>query len=539
LLRERGEGSALERRAAERKLGALQRHDARPRLGEAWFPVTLDDVPAVPGLLLQVAARPRVAGTACLPLERDEALTLAVHRWVAGLLEVEDPRVLTLPDLYVTSLPHGVSARGSSGQLSAAVALLSHLLGVPPLRPAVCSGALGPPGRLAPVERLARKRTILALEAPGVDAVLVGEPREAGPALALWLGEGWSAELEELLRLSPQALAREALLGHRGDRSLAEAKAREAIRLGKGHTRALAEWVVGVCLVHKGQAGEGLERMERALAALRQPAAPDDAPLDAFVLEELCAFQGIALLDRLELRRAREVLERGLDSMAALPEPLDQRAASVTLQLAGSLHRVLLLDGELEAAERVLLEWSLGKVTLPHEESRSRADLAELYRRAGRIDEAREQLELARARLRNTPSDQRAFTGRFQRLFRVRAGLAPPCWRVEPPQWLAWPQPGEVLETLLAVASGDALDAWLAEHAVGMELEPASSIVYLQLALGAVARHAARTGELVGSAAPLIAALRRLLPELDPGVDAALEALLAGEPLGWVRRCPY
>jgi tetratricopeptide (TPR) repeat protein len=523
---------------AERQLTVHPLHDLTPRLGEAWFPAVVDDIPGVPGMLLLVRTQPLPGGDHRMALELDRELTDAAHRWVAGLLGVWNPRVLELPSLYVTAPPPGVTVRGASGQLAGLVALLSHVLGVPPRAAVLCSGALGEPGKLASVERLDEKRAVQALEAPSVEPVFVDAPLEAASVLVRWLGEGWRADLEEMLRLSPQALAREAYLGHRGDRSLAEAKAREAIRLGQGHTCALGEWVVGACLMHKGLAGEGLERMERAATALAEPPAAGDAPLEAYMLEELFAFQGIALLDRMELRRARQVLERGLSRMDAQPLPLDQRAASVAVQLAGSLHRVLLVAGEIEAAECVLLEWSLGRALLPHEESRSRADLAELYRRAGRLDDARDQLVLARARLRHAPSDQRAFTGRFQRLFRVRAGLESPCWPVEPPRWRAWPQPGEVLETLLN-GPGDGLDAWLSGHVVGMDLDPASSVVYLQLSLGAVARFAARTGELVSSAAPLVAALRGLLPELDPGVGGALDALLAGEPGEWVRRCPY
>ena len=498
----------------------------------------VDDIPGVPGMLLLVRTGTLAGDDPRRALDLHRDLTGAVHGWVAGLIGVGNPRVLELPSLHVTAPPPGITVCGASGQLAGLVALLSHVLGVPPRSPVLCSGALGEPGWTRPVDRLDDKRAVLALEAPGVDATLVGNRAEAESLLARWFGDGWRGDLEEVLQLSPQALAREALLGHRGDRALAEAKAREAIRLGRGHTRAIGEWVVGACLMHAGQSGEGLERMERAATSLAGPPAPGDAPLEALQLEEVFAFQGIALLDRLELRRARAVLEEGLARMDVLPGPLDQRAAAVALQLAGSLHRVLLADGEAEAAERLLLDWCLGKALLPHEEARSRADLAELCRRSGRMDEAREQLALARARLRNTPSSQRAFTGRFQRLFRARAGLERPHWPVEPPRWRAWPQPGEVLETLLA-GPGDALDAWLAEHLVSMDLDPASSIVYLQLSLGAVARYAARTGVLVSSAAPLVAALRGLLPELDPGVGGALDALLAGEPDEWVRRCPY
>jgi len=534
-MRQRGGESRLDRRTARRQLRDHPLLDLTPRVGEAWYPAVVCDIPGTSGLLLLARTAPFPPGDPRKALALDRDLTDAVHRWVAGVLGVGDARVLGLPDLYVTVPPPGLTTGGVSGQLAGLVALLSEVLGVPPLAGALCSGTVGEPGMLGAVDRLPEKRAVQALEAPGVEPVFIDAGCEAEPVLARWLGDDWRAELEDLLQLSPQALAREALLGHRGDRSLAKARAREAIRLGQGHTSAIGEWVEGACLMHAGQAGEGLECMERAAAALAQPPAPGDAPLDAHMLEELYAFQGIALLDRLDLRRARAVLELGLARMEALPLPLNQRAASVALQLAGSLHRVLLLDGEIEAAERVLLEWSLGKALLPHEEARSRADLAELYRRSGRLDEAAEQLKLARARLRHAPSDQRAFTGRFQRLFRVRAGLDDPCWPVEPPRWSAWPQPGEVVETLLATESSEQLDTWLREHVVGVR-----SVVFLQFALGAVARHAARTGELVSSAAPLVATLRgQEQMEFDPGVDAALEALLAGEPGEWMRRCPY
>ncbi len=372
LLRQRGGDTRLERRTAQRQLDSHPLLDLTPRLGEAWFPAVVDDIPGVPGLLLLVRAAPLPPDDPRKALAIDKELTEAVHRWVAGLLGVGDPRVLGLPPLYVTVPPPGVTTRGDSGQLAGLLALLSYVLGSPPRAAVLCSGALGEPGMLASVERIGEKLAVQALEAPGTEPMLVETAREAEPVLARWLGEGWRAELGDLLRLSPQALAREAYLGHRGDRSLAEAKAREAIRLGQGHTRAIGQWVVGACLMHKGLAGEGLERMERAAAALAEPPTSGDAPLEAYLLEELYAFQGIALLDRLELRRARDVLERGLARMDAQPHPLNQREASVSLQLAGSLHRVLLVAGDLEAAERILLDWSLGKALLPHEEAGSK-----------------------------------------------------------------------------------------------------------------------------------------------------------------------
>jgi len=530
--------SALERRSAERLLSTLTPLDVRPQPGEAWFPAVVEDVCGVTGLLMLVRTAPLPLGDPRRPLAPDIALSDATQRWVAGLVGVGDPRILNLPSLHVTAPPPGITIQGPSGQLAAAVALLSHLLGLAPREPVLCSGGLGEPGKLAPVKLLEEKRSILDLEAPGQRRVLVGAPRDAQALLARWLGSAWREELEQVLRLSPQALAMEALATHRRDRPLAEAKAREAIGLGQGHTRALAEWVVGACRVHAGQASQGSELMERAAQVLAGEPSPGDAPLEAHTVEELLAFQGIGLLDRLEVRCARDLLEDALARLDALPRPFDRRAAYVALQVAGSLHRARLLDGDLDGAERALLDWNLDQALLPQEEARARADLAELYRRAGRLDEAREQLACARARLRHARSGERAFTGRFQRLFRVRAGIEAPCWAVEPPRWHAWPQPAEVIETLLA-GPGEQLDAWLRAHLLGFEGEGPDQVVYLQLALGAVARHAERTGELLPVAEPLVAELKRLLPDIDAGVRGALEALLAADPEGWVRRCPY
>jgi hypothetical protein len=528
--------SRVERREAPGKIASLEPLDVSPRIGEAWFPSVTPGVPGVAGLLLRVCVpggAPRPPGPPLLP---DARLSRAVHTWVAGLVGVEEPEILGLPTLCVTAPPPGITLHGSSGELAGAVALLSHLLGLAPARPVLCSGRLGVPGTLDPIDQADVKEGVLELEAPGAPSLLVTEPCAAEPLLAAWLGASWRRELEQVLALSPRALALEAWSQLRGQPALAEAKGRAAARLGAGHTRALGAWVVGACQLHRGQADQGLQNMVEAERALQGPPAPGDLPLGAHTVEELRAYLGVALLDRLELRRAREVLESTLLRLVEEPPPWDRRRAEVVLQVAGSLHRVRVACGDLDGAARALQRWSLGPALLAHEEARCRGDLAEVHRRAGRLDQARHELERARACLREVHAEERPLTARYQRLFRVRAGLEPPPWPVEPARPERWPQPAEVAETLLC-GPAEPLDRWLRESLLDPR-RPASLVLQL-FGVGVAARWMERTGEPLPVVGSLVEAITPQLGDADPSLRDALQALAEGQPQGWARRCPY
>ncbi|MFH1468459.1 MAG: S16 family serine protease [Pseudomonadota bacterium] len=527
-----------ERQQARELLQQTPLLDTRPCMGEAWFPSVGAHIPGLQGLLLCVRAGPPGACDGRLPMAPDADLTHAVHGWVAGLVGVPSPELLGLPPLFTTVPPPGFTASGPSAQLAGAVALISHLLGAPPRAPALCTGQLTQPGWVGAVGGLGEKRAVLALEAPGLPAVLVEVEADADLLLQGWFGPDWRPSLEQATRLSPQALVTDAWRRYEArDYRQAELKAAEAVRIGLGHTRARAALLVGACRVHRNEAGEGLALMNAAEEALRGPPAPGDAPLDAYVVQELQAFAGIALLDRWDVRRARDLLTRALQGMTETPLPWDKRTRFVVLQIAGSLHRVCVLDGDLGAAEQALRVWALDAAWLPEEEARAHSDLAEVLRRAGRLEEARAELTAAAAALPSALEGTRPFTRRFMNLYRARAG-ATPAWPVEAVRWQDWPQPAEVLETLLAGPPA-ALDAWVHEQILAPGAGNPEPLASYQVAAGAVARCVAVTGALLSCAPELVRRILALAPAIDPGVKAALEALAAGEPEAWVRRSPY
>jgi tetratricopeptide (TPR) repeat protein len=511
--------------------------DTAPAVGEAWFPSVARNLPGLMGLLLCVRVDPEERSPGALATAPDDRLSRAVHAWVAGLVGVQEPEVLGLPTLHITIPPHGFHTDGPSGQLAGAVALVSHLLGAPPRAPALCSGRLADPGRVAGVGELEAKRTLLELEAPGQAQTLVGSEADADPLFAAWFGEGWRGDLARATRLSPHALTDDAWHNYttRAYR-LAEIKAGEAARLGVGHTRARAEWLLGACRIHRGEAREGLALMEAAEAALQREPEPGDAPLEAHAVQELRANAGIALLDRWDVRRARSLLSSALAEVTATAPPWGRRTISVVLQVAGSLHRACVLDGDLAAAEDALRRWGLGAARLPEEEARCRIDLAEVLRRAGRPQEARVEFELAQAALPAALEGIRPFTRRFMNLYRARAGLAPAVWPIEEPRWREWPQPAEVLESLLGRSPAE-LEDWVWRQILGAQ--GGDPLPGYLVAAGAVARFEASTGARLTCAPELVRRILALSPATDPGVRAALEGLAGDAPEAWVRRSPY
>ncbi len=496
-------GNSSERARGRHLSSRIALLDLRPRVGVAWFPVVHQPGGAVEGFLVQVV----VGGGR--PIEGAEALAA----WFGGLLPEAEAEVRAL-SIGIEGLPEGFEVRGHSLQLAAAEALVSHFLQRPAASARVSSGGLGADFcALSPIDQVAVKRRICALEAPGAVATVV--EASAHLELSSAFGSAWRGELAAALGASASALSRDARRAYL-DRKYPRAERLAELALDT-EDLPLARWVRGACRVHRGE--QGLEDLELAFEALRH------SEEEAWLGEELEAFLGIALLDELRPVEARPRLERALARLEDARR--DRRFREVAVQVAGTLRRVLQLLGEVEDALQVHQTWVLGHAHQDHEHSRALIESAALELALERPGVERT-LELAERQLAHCSSDERAVTRRYIEVQRVRAGLSSSARKGEPPDWSDFPQPLEALAGLCT----EELESWLDDY---VDLATLGCAMHLVL-LGA----AARSGPVRQAPELVICFRERTGPErLGAAAWSALAALEAGDCAPWRRLAPY
>lgn len=497
--------------------------------GVVWAPVVRRPDGCWPaGYLLGVVAGPLAAGTSPVP----KALVDEAWSWIEGLCGGSDARLPV--QVGFLEVPEGDEPRDTSPGLAVAIALIAWVLDRAPAGLVVTSGVVSRPSPepiVGGVGHVGVKREVCEAEAPGVDALVADSEVSVADRLVAWFGPGWRADLARALGSSALSLAMSAWDGlRRGQRDEAERQSGAAIAAWAGERQGGMAWLVrGACRLHRGEAGPALEDLRHARDVLAAPPAAGDEPLDPWQVEEVDAYVGIALLDCGRPVEAENVLAQALARLQAAPSA-DRRWHLVLLQVAGSLHRVRVLAGDLAGARDLLERVVLGAAPVRAERARSLGDLAEVLRRAGDTDGARARLEQARRCLADADPGVRARTDRFLQVYRARVGLRPADWPVAPPDWRQWPQPAEVLETLLA--GGGDLDAWMREHALADERLP---VVFTLVYLAAAAR-------LPGPPRPWARELARRLAA-TAGIDEVVSSLacsvLDGHGEGLGARSPY
>lgn len=528
-----------------------------PRLanevGKATFVVVQQDA-LVPGFLVRVGAAGLGTG---VPADRLGITPDAIERvaeWVGAL--VGSPGALSGAALdlrfeVAVDLENALAIEGDSWQLGAALAVISERLGRAP-RGVVASGALGTHvGEVLAVGHATSKRSAIGSDAPDARTVLMAEAAfDARPALAAIFGDDWVTQLRAALGAVHDALARDAIrawkrwfarrntveIGAEVDEALALAERALAAGVGGVH-RIEALWVEGACRLHRGES----ERAAAIFALVDEDlarASPGQVP--AWVREELAAYHGIALVDLGRPAAARAhvvpVLAR-MDAARADITRIDRRFFEVRQQVAGTLQRAAAFAGDLEAARALLVE-SLA-LSLPEERARTLMDLADVERRANDLSASRERLVESREALEEIPSPaMRAMTERYLAIYEARAGVTPLDTEVVPARWVAWPEPFEVLEVLVAGPVSE-LVAWVRDQVLA---SPASiSSIHLLTVLGALARvmpelsTPSEVGSVVSELVPILLAR----DGLEDDVRRAVAEVPTGGGTDWVKRCPY
>lgn len=523
----------------------LRGRSLAPEIGRAWFPAVTSD-PDFEGVLGTVECG-RLASTLGA---HDPDLARRASRWVGRLVGIEGHSALESISVRVEPIA-GVDLRGESYDLAAAVAVVSRLLNVAPARVPVLSGRLGE-GRaeVLPISSAEAKRRVVALEAPTASVLIVDAAMDVMPLLDALLGDDWPARLRAAIlqddggnhsRAAVRAWhrffqQRSVLSAARErDRALREADLALTAPLD-GSARAQALWVRGAMRLHRGESARAHEDLAAARQAFDRAAIHEN---ERWTLEECDAFLGIASVDSCRPSEAVSLLKADLARMdAALPDQHDRRWHFVRLQVAGGLSRALGAIGELDEAVHVATE-SLSLSPLREERARSLMDLAELERRRGDSSAARALLSESRDSLEAIYDEPtRAMTDRFLRLYEVRSGLVDASYEVEPPRWYAWPQPAEVLESLIAGAESD-LTLWLNAHVLP-RLESLEGVWHLLL-LGTLGRLPRRSMAVEQVMRELAASLTRRF-ELDRSTRTSAELVSGDVAEGarlWARISPY
>lgn len=509
------EPSLARRRELEDLAKALTPQPLERAVGVMLFPVVGAPGTGFPGALFPVRVE---LGRSARPSQDEEAVSKAL----------ESLGIESVPEVMFRVDGRGLELEGASLQLAALLAAVSRLIGRESLIP-IASGLV----RGADVHHaddLEAKSHIIGNEAPGVPSLLPTRPTSVREVLLTAFGPDVMVALTAACKVTATALVAKAKGLRDEDRRQADELAESAIAAGAvGLDLADAHWVRGAIALHAARTDDALAHFDVARQAL------DAAPgrKRRFIAEELESFVAIAEIDRLRPARAVSVLERALERLDAVAESdRDARWDEVRIQVAGSLARAVLMVGELDRAI-ALLGGSRDLSDVPRERARTLGDLADLYRRAGRLVEAHELLNAARASLDHIPAIvQKNRTIRFLELFEVRAGLAEPHYPIVPARWADWPQPAEAIESLIA-ADTKGVAAWVSTAIADPTLPPVGLLIL---------RAALARAELAGAASSSPASIVQLHATIAQRLrEAGADSLLVDmtDPHALIRTCPY
>lgn len=511
------EPSRARRKELERLAAALTPKPLERAVGVMHFPVVVAPGTGFPGALVSLRAElGKSPGRRSNPDEEAVQSTL------------ENLGIESTPELTIRIDSRGLELEGASLQLAALIATVSRLIGREPSIPLASGLVRG--ADVQPADDLEAKSRIIENEAPEAPSLLPANPTPVREVLESAFGPDVLVALTAACQVRPTALVAKARSLRDEDRPTAEELAANAIAAGAtGLDLADAHWVRGAIALHGARTDDALAHFDAAGQALDTASGRKRR----FIAEELESFVAIAELDRLRPRRAISVLERALERLDAVAESdRDARWDEVRIQVAGSLARAVLMVGGLERAIALLRE-SRHLSDIPQERARTLGDLADLYRRAGRLAEAQEALAAARIAVHDIPSIvQKNRTMRFLELFEVRAGLAEPHYPIVPTRWPDWPQPAEAIESLIA-ADTNGSAAWVSTALADPALPPVGFLIL---------RAALARAELAGASPSSPAAIVQLYATIanrlrEAGADPELVDMT--DPHTLIRTCPY
>jgi len=464
--------------------------DTSPRIGKMIFPVIMSG--NISGALITFQAASSRGG------DRDlESVSGArVRRWLvrtlAQLLTI-DASVIELRLSYVPmTWWFGVEGApqisgefpplvGESMDLAIALALTGYLIQRVPHGAWVVSGALGLPGRVGVVGHCVEKLKIVRIEAPNVrsdQCVLADTELEFDPLLRRVYGDDVINALAGAFDQSATALLDQANAAWNGrDEHNAASLARSALAMTTSPGQlARARLILAADAVHRGTLDEAARHFDALEIAVSNATRAHGWVRDD--MREVAIRMAGADLDRLAPTDAKNLVAPVIEALkSVLEEHRSARWNDLMAQAKGTLSRIHLLEGDLDAAIAMRRE---AIADGPEQErARSRLALATLLFLKGERDDAA--IELARARdalvfLAAGPARQ--LTARFVRVAQTRWGLLHPSVQEtraafdSAPELSAWPQPAEVIATILAASDESLALTWFDKHIFSMTAPP-------------------------------------------------------------------
>ena len=516
--------SLAEKEQSQKIISQIPRLDLSPQIGEAWCPTIRSTNTQEPfGVLVCVNTRKK--GTPLPAKEQNH-----IRSWLSALL---DDIPVEIPELYIDNLPPNWNIRGRSWGLAGIVAILSALLQKKPSESVICSGILSKDrGIVNSVRGLKAKRSICLWEAPAIDPVIVQRASPVVLYIKALFGTHWKPKIFSLLRLTPRALAEEALNQYRQqNKDSAQRMANNVLSMKESSSISdiLAHFVLGSVEKHKGQSNASIKNLTIARKKILMCEEIDQ--LDFYLRFRLEANLGIAMMHNLQITEGISIVEQGLRDLSSMQAyHRDVRWRSVSLRMAGTLRWLYICNGELSKAEEILLAWPLSKSRVPQHLCRTLYSLADVYWRLGEIQKAKYQYREAKKYFADVRPVERSLTQRYLTLCGIRVGEE----KIQKQQ-LRWSK--QLIEQLEILESA-LYHQQLPDIFVNYITPIPNDFSVLFILSGFVARHIVQYGP-EPKFFPFLQKLTHYQAQMPPSMNIACTQLMQGNAKRWAQIAPY
>lgn len=516
--------SLAEKEQSKKIITQIPKLDLSPKIGEAWCPTIRSTNTQEPfGVLVCINTQKK--GIPFPTKDQDH-----IRNWLSALL---DDIPVEIPDLYIDNLPPNWNIRGRSWGLAAIVAMISALLQTKPSESVVCSGILSKDrGIVNSVCGLKAKHSICEWEAPETEPVIVQRASPIVLYIKALFGTHWKSKIFSLLRLTPRALAEEALNQYRQqNKDSAHRMAHNVLNMKASSdiSDILAHFVLGSVEKHKGQSSASIKNL--IIARQKILLCEEIDQLDFYLRFRLEANLGIAMMHNLQISKGISIVEQGLRDLSSIQAyHRDVRWRSVSLRMAGTLRWLYITNGELSKAEEILLAWPLSKSKVPQHLCRALYSLSDVYWRLGEIQEAKYQYREAKKHFADVRPVERPLTQRYLTLCGVRLGEE----TIHKPQQRWSKHLIEQLEILESALLHRDLPDVFSNH-ITPTPDDFSTLFILS---GFVARHIVLYGPEPRFSA-VLQKLTKYQPNMPSDMNTAFTQLMRGNAKQWAKIAPY